>query len=734
MIKNKIMKNLAKYLILTIVLFSLFTVVNCKFDINGNTFISNVYAQTDENTNPSTSSQSDQGTSPATSPQSDQGTNNTTTAPPNPLSAKNLETVSKYASYVNAIFNPLINIISIQIGNLLSNDMILNGNMGTMMHNLWITSRNIVNVLFVFVLLFLAIKHIFGNDDDNTDLKKALPKFAIMLVAINFSWLAGTIVLDASNVITKVVFQIPVSSSAVSNNIKIDKCTNGQGTNTITGSCIPKKSYLDFSHTNKITNITDCDTAKINELNKKYSVNSDTGTGTTDAPTTTESSENEDSTKSKINGSTICWDTIDISKYNQNTASYFLSYSMAKVQNLSMIKYDKADNLSVGIMFSFILQIIYLISFLSLFLALIFRIAALWIFMAFLPFLVLLEYLIKDLNIPDFGISSHFSVQSFVKWAFAPVGVAAVWSIGFLMISAGQSIPKASTEFMNTEISTTIINIKSLFAGMDSLQSLIWFIMTAAIIWIGTFQVLGSLDFVGPTFNSIGNIGKNTLSAAGSVFKNLHILPSFTGGKSMSLDEMNPVTKLNNVARELMNPKDKFLSKTEESIRKASSRLNNMNNMSNKLDNLASIISPKDVKAHNITKPELISIFQKSGIKDSNNVAKAYIDRFYNIKKDNPKSQKNISEAKLTGDIKISDDRVTKDKIKVYLNEQRPGQDTDKIIDKIKTYKNSEPNLGLSKAINKAISEINNNDRNNSNTDNTDTRDSNTGDDTKDND
>ena len=115
--------------------------------------------------------------------------------------------MAKVSTYVNNIFNPLIHFLTFGIGAFLGNDYIFAGSMGTMLHNIWVISRNIVNIVFVLILLFLALKHIFKGEDSN--IAKTLPKFVILLIAVNFSWLAGKLVLDAANVAANVVFSIP---------------------------------------------------------------------------------------------------------------------------------------------------------------------------------------------------------------------------------------------------------------------------------------------------------------------------------------------------------------------------------------------------------------------------------------------------------------------------------------------------------------------------------------------
>lgn len=409
------------------------------------------------------------------------------------------KTISKTSSLINLLFNPLIFFITKQIGGLLSNDYIFGGGMGDMLHAIWIVSRNIVNIVFVLILLFLALKHIFVSDE-NSDLKKVLPKFVIMLIAINFSWLGVKLVLDAANVATNVVFSIPSGvkgglPESMSAKLDAEKCEPDDtlGFKSPKGSCYLSEAYYPFDayQTNHFMKA-DCDAIKIADLYK------------TDYPKEGDVSSLETTVKGY---STLCWEDVDIGKFAPNNAAYHLTYSMAGVQKLSQARTgDPLDKIAIGTLFSLIIQIIYLVSFGSLFIALIFRVAALWFMVAFSPFLVLIYYLSSIPEIKTDGVSSKFSFSELGKWAFAPAKVGAVWSIGFIMITTGQGLTKNFFEGLN-EYGGQVFSVNSLFMGMESIQELMWLIMTIGIIWMGTFAVLGELPVIGEQLKKIGDYG-----------------------------------------------------------------------------------------------------------------------------------------------------------------------------------------------------------------------------------
>jgi len=459
-----------------------------------------------------------------------------------PLDIKGiLETVAKASTYVNSLFNPLIHFFTFNIGNFLGNDYIFAGKMGEMLHSIWVVSRNIVNIVFVLILLFLAVRHIFGSEEGgNTDLKKTLPAFVIMLIAINFSWLAGKVILDAANVATNVVFQIPAGVQGVVGDFKTIACESA-GADKVKGHCMPTAFYYPADTKKSVYLIGDA--CNQTEIEQGYSETYPEGGKP--VPTAQNGKYYETAT--------ICWKQMDIAQYNQNNASYFLSFSMARVQNLTQANTgDSISKVTIGILFSLIIQIVYLVAFLSLYIALIMRMAALWILMAFSPFLVLSYYLTKDLQMQGGGIGESFSIKAFVNWAFVPAMVGAVWSVGFIMVTTGQTLSSDFFVKLNDKggVTSHVFSASSLFLGMDSLQELIWLIISVGIIWIGTFTALKKVPMIDSVTGKINEYGTRMAKVVGSAPKWAPIMPLYDYDKGTldwsrraSLESVSPLRK-----------------------------------------------------------------------------------------------------------------------------------------------------------------------------------------------
>ena len=98
-------------------------------------------------------------------------------------------------------------------GELLGTSMITGPEPMAAIQPMWMWIRNLTNILFVGVLLFLAFSNLFsslgiGGEGGNWTIKEKLPKLIIAIVAINFSLLGFKVVIDAINVGTVAILGI----------------------------------------------------------------------------------------------------------------------------------------------------------------------------------------------------------------------------------------------------------------------------------------------------------------------------------------------------------------------------------------------------------------------------------------------------------------------------------------------------------------------------------------------
>jgi len=98
-------------------------------------------------------------------------------------------------------------------GDLLGTEMITGEEAMRNIVPMWRWIRDLTNILFVGVLLFLAFSNLFssfgvGGEGGNWTIKEKLPKLIIAIIAINFSLLGFRVAIDAVNVGTVAIFGI----------------------------------------------------------------------------------------------------------------------------------------------------------------------------------------------------------------------------------------------------------------------------------------------------------------------------------------------------------------------------------------------------------------------------------------------------------------------------------------------------------------------------------------------
>jgi len=407
-----------------------------------------------------------------------------------------LNKIANYAAYLHRLFHPLVNFFAFKIGAFFTNDYIYEGAMGEMLKRIWVISRNLVNIFFVLILLGLAIKEIIPGLDEGGDLKKNLVKFTLLLIAVNFSWLAMKVTLDAANIVTNVAFAIPqgVGSAAT---IDFKECTVTD--NKTTGMCMPSAIYFPVDAVG--TRPTYLEQSECGGLAETYG-----------SAWTADGKPILDKQTPQTKKATICWDNFNLNTYDSSTAVVYMTYGMAKIQNLVYASSGGEGGLlqlSVAVVMSLIIQTAYVLALLSLFIALVLRMAALWIFVGFSPFLILI-YFFKGTE----NVGEEFGIDAFLRWAFVPAGVAAVFSVSFLMVTAGQLVDfKLSDPGL---IDAHFYNVNTLLMGMDSIQSFVWLLITLAVLWIGTFTTLAKVPMIGHITDKIKTMGTE---AAGFVAK-----------------------------------------------------------------------------------------------------------------------------------------------------------------------------------------------------------------------
>jgi len=150
--------------------------------------------------------------------------------------------VKKLSGIVSSIFLliyyvlywPVIKLVSI----VSSNDFVFGDYIKTAINIVWINIRDIVNVLFVFLLLIVAAANIAGLDglSDKFNMKSSLPRIIIAMILVNFSLFACKLSLDAVNVFTSAAYAIP-GQERINEQLKDLKTAKNQPYTVVNYSC-----------------------------------------------------------------------------------------------------------------------------------------------------------------------------------------------------------------------------------------------------------------------------------------------------------------------------------------------------------------------------------------------------------------------------------------------------------------------------------------------------------------
>lgn len=396
------------------------------------------------------------------------------------------QTFSLILTALQAVLWPIL----ILIGGLLNNDLLFSGGMNTMLQNIWMAVRDFVNILFVLGLLVVAIVNIVGVGKEDLAISKVLPKIAIALIAVNFSFLACKVVLDAVNVGTTAIFAIPLASDSLkkySDPAELDA--------------------LSDKFCNKINNLPDqqstdnpyCEPVKAEAANagQQGSEAPQGGGGTNqDAPTSAVGG-----VKAKLSDKGKEF----FSTFNSRNVAIIMAVELMNITDIDEVKkvdVQSLKDLAVNTLFSMIFLVIYGTAFVALFVALLVRVVVLWIAIALSPlsFLGIAFGQIKN----KFGDDDPF-FKLFFKHALIPLPVAVILTIGMIMITQLQQM------FPAAQFATASGQLGAITSGMSTVQEIMAGLATAAFIWIAAFKALEGTkaDFlVQPIKGAVERFGK----------------------------------------------------------------------------------------------------------------------------------------------------------------------------------------------------------------------------------
>jgi len=442
-----------------------------------------------------------------------------------------LQSFAKLLSVTLKILQRILWPIFLAIGGLLNNDLLFGYGMEERLLDVWTQIRNIVNVIFVVALLGVAFFNILAfKPDSEFALKTFLPKFAIALIAVNFSYVGMKIILDVSNVMTYAVFTLPSSI--------------GEG--------VATPEFLKIKDKKPVVK-TDKESKKtVEKICKAYY-------GTTDEFKEKQKKLDDRGKEGEtIKKSLFCkigeGQTYTLTKSGLDFFSRFNSRNVALIMAIQFMNVTKVDDISTDIvkgstsvkdkkidvsglsfqlLFAVVLYIVYGAAYVAVFVVLLTRVVALWLFIALSP-LIVLKYVLPQGVIPESGGDIG---AKFVKNTFAPVLMGVPLTIGYIILGAFKKFK------YGTMSSETVLNaFKIDNSAISDLQSMMIAFAAVAVVWVGVFAAAnGTFAEVATDFIKQKVRGLGTKALQG--LKMLPIVPSGQGGKALSLYQAGDVTK-----------------------------------------------------------------------------------------------------------------------------------------------------------------------------------------------
>lgn len=315
---------------------------------------------------------------------------------------------------------------------------------------LWRFCRNVVNVGFVLMLLYLAFANLFGTlaGENSWSIKEKLPKIIVAMIAVNFSLLAFRVILDAVHVGTVAILSISdeaIAESDINNSLyKVYK-------NDVSKKCDPESAESQEKQNCK---------SFAEWVNAMFCQGGD-----------------DPNAKDAL----VCMNKeIDMTGMNSTQKNLFLAFG-SNFMNLEKLPLQPAnegggfEGVVVAGLFSFIMGLAYLVALVAVFLALLSRVIVMWLVLIISPAIV-------GASIMGFGGAGGDIAGRIIQNIIMPLKIALALSLSFVMISA-MDMGHGITVSNSVEIFKMGRGL-NLFSGEGgSLYSLMWKIATVVIFW-----------------------------------------------------------------------------------------------------------------------------------------------------------------------------------------------------------------------------------------------------------
>lgn len=418
------------------------------------------------------------------------------------------ETINVGFGLVHAAFWPIL----LMIGSLMDNDLIFGPGIGERLREIWVVMRNIVNIAFVFLLLVVAFYNVTGlGGEGNFALKTVLPKFVLALVAVNFSFLACKIILDAANVVSMAVYDITGSiedydASEIKSQMEYMLCndpttisSSDAGTTVSDASTAEETAEAGAESSGDESASSEGWSYKnANPISKAFCCSSNTEgdetcTTTGETPQTITASKADTEDDRKIFGAFNDAGKSFFRQVDQNNIGIIMAINLGSLNHLTEVASSKTGvsikDLSINTLFSILMYIVFGFAYVALFIVLLARLVVLWFVIALSP-LIALTMVVPQIN----QYASELNLtEKFMQHLLAPIIIGLSMSIGYLLTDKIKSEGAAGIDIggignSSVESLTDAGGAGTFLApNVSDLQQLMIICIAVAVVWLGVF-------------------------------------------------------------------------------------------------------------------------------------------------------------------------------------------------------------------------------------------------------
>ncbi len=362
------------------------------------------------------------------------------------------------------------------------------------LNDIWRYSRNIMNVIFAFMLIAAGIFTVVTGNKEVVQQK--FKKFILAVVLVNFSWFFPRVILDVANVLTATIYQLPAGLNGGNIDCKLPPDKPGDPPKPC--KIITKVRYFDGCVNLPAGEgwITKFGIVCYTEANWRSDTNTSFG---------------------MLNGLVI-----NYAKLGQLSRVIKPNQGPANAPNKNE-RYKEILKFLVQVMLIMLLSAMLFLPLAAMFVVFLIRIPIMWVTICFMPFMFL-GFVMGDKmgNFDSMKIFEHY-----IKAAFLPTAIAVPFAAGFLILTEITQKPCPDIA------GPLCANTGPLLSNVSTLWGILMILISMAIIWFGFWSALSIDDIYVKATSGIKSLGESLGKTA--IKLPLSVPIPVGGGKKMSV-------------------------------------------------------------------------------------------------------------------------------------------------------------------------------------------------------